>query len=98
MRTIERQNLKWIDILRPTDEDVKFLESLEFHPLIVHEIKTPTYHPLLEYYQTYLFWILHFPSWDPKKEQIQGVEIDFLVTKEALITIRYDDFRDFDEF
>ena len=98
MRVIERQNLKWVDIFKPTDEDLKFLEGMNFHPLIVHEVKTPTYHPLIESYQTYLFWILHFPSWDPKKEQIRGVEIDFLVTKEALITIRYDDFGDFDEF
>lgn len=98
MRIIERQNLRWIDILRPTDEDLKLLGGLGFHHLIVEEIKTPTYHPLIEYYQTYIFWILHFPSWDQRKEQIQTVEIDFLVTKNILITIRYQDFRDFEEF
>lgn len=98
MRTIERQNLKWIDILRPTDEDLKFLEGFNFHHLIVEEIKTPTYHPLIEYYQTYLFWILHFPAWDHTKKQIQTIEIDFLVTKDTLITIRYQEFKDFEEF
>ena len=98
MRVLEHQNLKWIDILRPTDEDLKFLEGLGFHHLIAEEIKTPTYHPLIEYYKTYIFWILHFPSWEPKKEQIHSIEVDFLVTKDALITIRYQDFADFEEF
>ena len=98
MRVIERQNLRWVDILKPTDEDLKFLEGMNFHPLIVHEVKTPTYHPLIEYYQTYLFCILHFPSWDPQARQIRTIEIDFLVTKEAFITIRYQEFKDFEDF
>lgn len=99
MRIIEYQNLKWIDIVNPKEEDMKFLaEKFGFHQLILDEIKTPTYHPLIESYGTYLFWILHFPNFDSGNDQIQAVEVDLLITKDALITIRYGNFADFDEF
>ncbi len=98
MRIIEYQNLKWIDIVNPQEEDMKFLaEKFGFHQLILDEIRTPTYHPLIESYGTYLFWILHLPSFDTGNDQIQAVEVDLLITKDALITIRYCDFTDFEE-
>lgn len=98
MRTIEHQNLKWIDILNPRDEDMKFLEDhFGFHHLILEEIKMPTYHPLIESYKNYLFLILHFPELDLTSQQIQTAEIDFLITQDALITIRYQKFNDFEE-
>ena len=96
MSTIEYRNIKWIDIVRPKSEDLRFLESNGFHHLLVSEVETPTYHPLVEYYKTYLFWILHFPAWDQKREQINSIEIDFLVTNDMLITIRYQEFQDFE--
>ena len=97
MKIIEFNGLRWIDILKPKDEDIKFLEdSFQFHHLILEEIKTPTYHPLLESYNDYLFLILHFPNFHQKSKQIQSVEIDFLITKNALITVRYQEFPDFE--
>lgn len=98
MRTIEYKNLKWIDILNPKEDEMKFLaEKFGFHQLILNEIKIPTYHPLIESYKTYLFWILHFPNFNSGDEQIQTIEVDLLITKDALITIRYCDFADFEE-
>lgn len=98
MRTIEYENLKWVDIVNPGDQEANFLErQFGFHPLIVEEIKTPTYHPLIESYGSYLFLILHFPNFNPKQQQIQTIEVDLLITKDAVITVRYQDFTDFDE-
>ncbi len=97
MRVIGHQNLKWVDVLKPRDEDIKFLEeNFEFHHLILEEIKTPTCHPLVESYRDYLFLILHFPDMDAN-ERIQAIEIDFLITKNTFITIRYEDFDDFEK-
>ncbi len=87
-----------IDILNPRDEDLRLLEKdFGFHHLILEEIKTPTYHPLLESYKNYLFLILHFPSLNPLTQQIQTIEIDFLITNETIITVRYQHFNDFEE-
>ncbi|MDP3792271.1 MAG: magnesium transporter CorA family protein [bacterium] len=95
MKIVESNGLKWVDIVKPKDEDIKFLEdNFPFHHLILEEIKTPTYHPVLESYGDYLFLILHFPNFYRKSKQIQSVEIDFLITKNALVTIRYQDFPD----
>ncbi|OGM96508.1 MAG: hypothetical protein A3B86_00420 [Candidatus Yanofskybacteria bacterium RIFCSPHIGHO2_02_FULL_38_22b] len=97
MKIIELNELKWIDIFKPKDQDIKFLENnFRFHHFILEEIKTPTYHPLLESYGEYLFLILHFPNFYHRSKQIQSVEIDFLITKNTLITIRYQDFPDFE--
>lgn len=97
MREIKYDGIRWIDIFKPTDRDIKFLaDNFNFHHLLLEEIKTPTYHPLLESYGAYLFLILHFPNLYRRTNQIQSVEIDFLITKDTLITVRYQDFPDFD--
>ena len=97
MKETKYDGVRWIDILKPTDKDIKFLaDNFNFHHLLLEEIKTPTYHPLLESYGTYLFLILHFPNFYRRTSQIQSVEIDFLITKDTLITIRYQDFPDLD--
>lgn len=99
MKTIEYQKLKWIDILNPTDEDLKFLkEKFPFHHIIIEEIKTPTYHPIIESYKDYLFWIIHIPHRETEhNEIIKAYEVDFLITSDVLITVRYNDFSDFEE-
>ena len=98
MRSIEYENLKWIDIVQPGDQEANFLErQFGFHPLIVGEIKTPTYHPLIESYGSYLFLILHFPNFSLETQKIQNIEVDCLITKDTFITIRYQDFSDFDD-
>lgn len=98
MRTIEHNGIKWVDALRPNDADIKFLESnFQFHHLLLEEIKTPTYHPLLESYPDYLFVILHFPHFYRESSRIQAVEVDFLITRDCLITVRYQNFPDFED-
>lgn len=98
MREIRQGEIRWIDILKPTNQDIKFLEEgFDFHHLLLEEIKTPTYHPLIESYETYLFLILHFPNFYRQTNKTQSVEIDFLITEKTLITVRYQDFPDFEE-
>ena len=97
MKEIKYGDIRWLDIVRPNDRDTEFLkENFGFHPLILEEIKSPTYHPVIESYETYLFLILHFPNFYKRTNQIQAVEIDFLITKDTLVTIRYHDFPDLD--
>jgi len=97
MRQLKLKNLTWIDIVKPHNGDLDFLQkNFNFHSLILKEIKQPTYHPLFESYNTYLFWILHFPDWE-KNSHITSQEIDFLITRNVIITIRYSNFKNFDE-
>jgi len=98
MKIIENNKIKWIDIIKPKDEDIKFLEdNFQFHHLLLEEARSPTYHPLVESYEFYLFLILHFPNFYKKLSRVQSIEVDFLITNNTLITIRYHDFVDFDE-
>ncbi len=67
------------------------------HPVILDELRTPTLHPLFESYGSYLFAVMHFPHLNDAQQRMETVEIDFIITKHAIITIRYRSFPDFDE-
>lgn len=95
MRTLQLKKFKWIDVLNPTVKDMEFLrKNFDFHPLILKEIQSPTHQPMLEPYENYVFWIIHFPT-KAEDGQVSDFEIDFLITKDTVITVRY---REFDIF
>ncbi|OGY58840.1 MAG: hypothetical protein A3F24_02390 [Candidatus Colwellbacteria bacterium RIFCSPHIGHO2_12_FULL_44_17] len=99
VRTLEHNGVRWIDLLQPQPEELKELEGkFAFHHLLVEELRAPTYHPLAEFYGKYLFIILHFPQFAEATHRIHGIEIDFLITHEVLVTIRYEEFGDFESF
>ena len=90
MNKLDIQNLTWVDIIDPDRKDIKFLkESFDFHPVVLKELLSPTLRPKVEHYDNYLFMVLHFPIYDPKEKATKSIELDFLITKNALITIRY---------
>jgi magnesium transporter len=82
--------IEWIDLESPTEEE---LESIMSEFAIAHqiheEIMTPTPYPLVVTEPDYVYMILHFPTattgTGPKNQ-----EIDFIVGKKFLITVRYE--------
>ncbi|MDE2019022.1 MAG: hypothetical protein KGJ13_01595 [Patescibacteria group bacterium] len=85
------KNLRWIDVARPSAADLRFLEK-EFglHPIIVQELKGPSARARVESYKNYLFFIYYFPLYDKEDESSVRSEIDFIVTKNTVITVHYD--------
>lgn len=98
MQKIQIKNLTWIDMVDPNHSDIDYLRSLNFHPLVLNELKYPTIRPKVEQYDDYLYMVLHFPIYHPKEKTSKSVEIDFLITKYALITIRYGRIQPLQEF
>ncbi len=89
------RGVRWIDIKRPTEKDIAWLGT-EFgiHPVILEELKEPSARARAEAYKDYLFFIYYFPLYDKDDEASVRTEIDFIVTKDAVVTVHYESIHD----
>ncbi|MBI1961060.1 MAG: hypothetical protein HYS43_02185 [Candidatus Liptonbacteria bacterium] len=89
METV-RGAIRWIDIEKPEKKDIAALRrEFGFHPLILGELLQPSARPRVEAYKDYLFFVYHLSVFDPRKKSSRRSEIDFLVTRDAVITVQY---------
>lgn len=89
--TITKGKTTWVDILRPNKKDIDFLrKTYKFHPIILEELREPSARSRVERYDGYLFMVYHLPAYDPAQKTSRRAEIDMLITKNALVTVRYE--------
>ena len=89
---IIKNRITWLDIIKPNQEDFEFLKrEFNFHPIILEELQKPSARPKVEHYNDYLFLVYHFTIYDPLKRTSVEAEVDFLATKDYLITVRYEE-------
>lgn len=87
-RDVTTRELRWIDIVDPSDADLKFLrDALGFHPLDVAECRKPTRLPKVESRPTYLFLVIHVPSHIPRDHATIPTEFDIFVAPDAVVTV-----------
>ena len=83
---------QWIDILSPTKKDLDWLKKkFHIHPIIIEELKSPSARSRVEAYDHYLYLIYYFPVYDPQEETSRSTEIDFIITRNAVVTVRYEE-------
>lgn len=88
VQTTKINNLMWIDITKPTKEDMQFLrETYQFHPLVLDDCLSNIQRPKVDIFDDYLFVILHFPTYDYDKRRLGTSEVDFFIGKDYVITI-----------
>ncbi len=80
----------WVDVESPTKDEVKSLiERFALDPAIADDIVTPGIKTRIDHYSDYLYLVLYFPAVKHShKNEIQ--EIDFILSKNFLITVHYD--------
>ena len=79
----------WIDIHKPTAEDMEFLEKhFKLDKLCIDDIKTPVLRPKIDNYNSYLFVVLHTVKLIDKR--YRRIELDFAIGKDFLITSHYE--------
>lgn len=99
LKSTQKNGLTWVHINELKSEDVEEIKKLyRFHPLLIESIENPTLHPALEDYKTHLFLILHFPIIYRDRASNVAAEVDFIITKNLLITITYRDYPRLEEF
>lgn len=96
--TITINGLRWVHIVRPDKKDIEYIKNTHnFHNLVLESIENPTFHPLFEEFEDHFFFVAHFPVIYRGWEKNDIVELDFLVTKESIVTVAYQDFKNLDE-
>lgn len=84
------RGLVWIDLESPTQEEIREIaSSYRLHPLVVHELSAPTLKPKVDFYESFIYLILHFPRLRRGNRGAADQEIDFIVGRKFLITVRY---------
>ncbi len=90
---LQVNGVRWVFMTKPDKEDLVYIRgAFSFHPLVMESIGSPTLHPFVEDFDDHLFLILHFPVIYHDHQRNKIVEVDFLITKETLITITYSEF------
>ncbi|HEY4494778.1 MAG TPA: CorA family divalent cation transporter [Candidatus Paceibacterota bacterium] len=87
--TYKYQNLSWIDIESPTQEDVSSLiKEYEIRTIVAEELLSPTRKPKIDIYEKYIFLALHFPIRirENNTSIIVEKEIDFIIGSNFIIT------------
>lgn len=85
-----QSKITWIDIINPKQADIDYLaRHFKFHPLILSELIPVSSRSKVEIYDGYLFVVYYLPVYNAKCQTSQPIEIDFLITKNAVITVRY---------
>lgn len=91
--------IKWIDMSKPAGEELEWLQKkFGLHPVVVDELKNYSVHGRVESSGNYLYLIYHFPIYDTAEKISRRAEIDFIVTKKDVITVRYDNDNVFADF
>ncbi len=86
-KELAHERLRWIDIPRPTQEDVEALgREFGFHPLVLDDVLSRVQRPKLDDYDDYLFIVLHFPIFNAKEGVSVASEVDFFLGPDYVIT------------
>jgi magnesium transporter len=85
-----QSKITWIDVVNPKQADIDYLAShFKFHPLILSELIPVSSRSKVEIYDGYLFIVHYLPIYNAECQTSQPTEIDFLITKNTVITVRY---------
>ncbi|MCI0542529.1 hypothetical protein L0Y69_02100 [bacterium] len=88
----EHKGLVWLDVESPTREEVAELSrEFEIHPLVSEELMAPSQRPKVEAHEGSLYLVLHFPAFEHHHGQDHRQEVDFVVGKKFLLTVRYEE-------
>lgn len=91
LKEYKHGGVTWVDLNTPTREEVKgLMGKYNISPLVAQELLSPTQKPKLELYDDNFYLILHFPAAKHTYSLNSNQEVDFVVTKDAVITTRYD--------
>ncbi len=97
-REIEGHSVRWTDCSQPTPEDLEHLrERFHLYPIHLQDIRNAGQRPKLDQTPDYLFLVLLFPVYNRTTRELLPSEIDFIITKDAVVTIHDGSLASFNE-
>lgn len=91
MQTINGNNIKWVNIPNPTQDEINLLEKeYGFHHLDLEDCLTENQRAKIDRYDNYTFLILHLPTLHKRTKRIVYKEIDIFISNDFLICLHED--------
>jgi magnesium transporter len=88
VKDIRHQNLRWIDIVKPTKTEINMLEKeFGFHELLLEDCMTEHQRPKIDDYEDYCFIVLHLPRYKKRLMRLDSEEVDIFIGKDFVITL-----------
>jgi magnesium transporter len=83
-------DITWVDVLSPTKEEILQLQKIyTINDDVTRDLMVPTLMPRIDECSEHLYTVLHFPA-NKHSHRENAQEVDFIVGKNYLITVRYD--------
>lgn len=87
----EYRNGVWVDLEQPTSDEIRQVaEEFSINEYIERELVSPSPNPLVTGDETMTLLVLHFPTQGMSDGETKTQEIDFVVGKNFLLTVRYE--------
>lgn len=95
---IKGKKITWLDLKNPEAKEIAKLEKeYKIHPLIAQELTQPTFRPKIDAYKNMFYLVLHFPVYKESEKTSVSREIDFIIGRDFIITIRYENIKAFND-
>lgn len=86
----ENNGQLWIDVELPTQQEIDTLaKTYSLSPEVSADLLSPNISNKIELYSDYIHIVLHFPTFSRSRSEADSREIDFIVGKDYLISVRY---------
>ncbi len=88
---IIKNKCTWIDIGLPNEQDIKFLkEEFKLPPNVLMGLTEQSPRQSVNKYGNLLYAVIHFPFWENDKQITRPLELDVILTRDTIITVRYE--------
>lgn len=85
------KRLTWIDLESPTKEEVReVMDTYAIHPLAAEELLMESARQKADFYDNHIYLILHFPTVTHTHDGHTWQEVDFVLSKNFLLTVHYE--------
>ncbi len=85
---IEYNKITWQNLANPNYQDLAFMEKeLGVLPVVLKDLLGFNKRPKIEEYDDYLLLVIHFPVFNEETRQTTPTELDFIVTRDRVITV-----------
>lgn len=88
MEVIKYKKIQWLDIVKPSNEDLNYLKKkYRFHDLDLEDCLSRKERPKIDEYDNYLFIVLHFPVHNKRWNRYNVEELNIFLGKDFVITL-----------
>lgn len=90
IRTYTHEGATWVDLDSPTESEVNQASEIAgIDPSLADDLLSPTSRRKIEFGDAHAYLVIHFPSLSTSRNDDAAFEVDFLITKKAVITTHY---------